>query len=56
MFQKATKRIDARRQGVHEWSDAALTTTIVAVLFYGGLAITGLGLVVVLTSFVVART
>lgn len=55
MFQDAAERIEATRRDVHEWSDQTITQAVVLFLFYGGLAITGLGLLVVLVSYVVAR-
>lgn len=55
MIQETAERIDETRQDVHEWSDGAISRAIVLTLFYGGLAITVLGLVVVLVSYVVAR-
>lgn len=55
MLQDTADRIEETRREVHEWSDQTITAAVVLFLFYGGLAITGLGLLVVLVSYVVAR-
>lgn len=55
MLADAAERIEGTRQDVHKWSDRTITQAVVMFLFYGGLTITGLGLLVVLASYVVAR-
>lgn len=55
MLQDAAERIEETRTEVHEWSDKTITQAVVLFLFYGGLTITGLGILVVLMSYVVAR-
>lgn len=55
MLEEYAERVEETRRDVHDWSDRTVTQVLVLFLFYGGLAITGLGLLVVAASYVVAR-
>lgn len=55
MLEEYAERVESARRDVHDWSDRTVTHALVLFLFYGGLAITGLGLLVVAASYVVAR-
>lgn len=55
MLESYAERVESTRRDVHDWSDRTVTQALVLFLFYGGLAITGLGLMVVAASYVVAR-
>lgn len=55
MLESYAEQVESTRRDVHEWSDRTVTQALVLFLFYGGLAITGLGLLVVAASYVIAR-
>jgi hypothetical protein len=55
MLQEYAERVEETRRDVHDWSDRTITHAVVLFLFYGGLLITVLGLLVVAASYVIAR-